>query len=78
MTVILAKLHQLNMTSESYLKDFMRAGMLKIDYRLEDRQESIKKKSMKLMIFFKLIQAQVFDLLPKSLRYHKQQQHIEL
>ena len=40
---------------------------------MEDRQELIKKKSMKLMIFFKLIQDQVFfGLLLKPLQYHRQ------
>ena len=76
--MILAKLQQLNTGSKSYLKDFVRPGVLKIDHDLEDRQGLIKKKWMKLMIFFKLIQDQVFGLLGKPLRYHKQQQHIEL
>ena len=64
--VILAKVNHLNMESEPYLKDFMRPTVLKIHHGLEDRQELIKKKSMKLMIFFKLSQDQVFNLLPKA------------
>ena len=66
------------MGSEPYLKNFVRLGVLQIAYGLEDWQKLIKKKLMELMIFFKLIQDQVFDLLSKPLRYHRQQQHIEL
>ena len=65
------------MGSQPYLKDFVKPGVLKIGHDLEDRQELIKEKSMKLIIFFKLIQDQVFGLLPKPLRYHRQQR-IEL
>ena len=67
----------MNMGSEPDLKDFVRLRELKVDHSLEDRQELIKKKSMKSMISFKLIQDQVFEqLLPKPLQYHKQQ-HME-
>ena len=61
------------MESEPYLKDFVRLGVLKIDQDLEDRQELTKKKSIEVNDFLQLIQDQVFGLLPKSLRYHKQQ-----
>ena len=60
------------MGSEPDLRDFLRPRVLKIGHSVEDRQELIKKKSMKLMIFFKLIQDQVFGLLQKPLWYHKQ------
>ena len=61
------------MGSEPDLKDFVKAGLLKIDHSLESRQYLIKKKSMKLMSFFKLIQNQVFSLLLKPLRYYRQE-----
>ena len=77
--MIFATMHQLNMGPEPYLKDFVKVGVLRIDHSLEDRKQLIKKKSMKLMIFFKRIQDQVFGLLLKPLRYYQQQQqHIEL
>ena len=75
--MILAKIHQLNMGSEPYLKDFVRPGVLKIDHGLKDRQELIMKKSTKLMVSFEITQDQVFGLLRKPLQYRKQQ-HIEL
>ena len=65
--MILGKLHQLNMESQPYSKDFVKPGVLKIGHDVEDRQELIEKKSMKLTIFFKFIQDQVLGLLPKSL-----------
>ena len=39
------------MGSGSYLKDFVRAGVLKIDRSLEDRQEVLKKKSIEVNDF---------------------------
>ena len=43
------------MRLELYLNDFVRASVLEIDHDLQDRQLLIKKKLMKLMIFFELI-----------------------
>ena len=73
--MILARLHQLSMGLEPYLKDFVRPRVLNDRSRSGRSTVTNQEKTMELMIFFKLIQNQVFGLLLKPL--HKRQ-HIEL
>ena len=68
-------MHQLNLGSEPYLKDFLRAGVLQSKRLTGINQEKVDEVNDFLQTH---PGSKMFGLLSNPLRYQKRQQHIEL